>query len=100
MQTTEDAPPATLPAKYGADFAALLLDSFYQQQSHLRSQTVTATSVLWQKQDRVPFSAIATFFGVSKDTLQQHWKRSQKDIFTTGRKSVLSQEITNQMFDP
>jgi hypothetical protein len=72
MQATEDALPATLPVKYVANFAALLLDPLYQQQSYLRSQMVTATSILGRKQDLVPFSAIATFFSVSKGTIQKH----------------------------
>jgi hypothetical protein len=76
MQTTEDAQPTTLPVKYVADFAALLLDLFEQQQFDRRSQMVTATSILRRKQDRISFSAITTFFGVSKGTIQQHSKPS------------------------
>jgi hypothetical protein len=59
---------------------------------------VIATSIVREKKDFIPFSAITSFFSVSKGTIQAHWKRSKTVLLPDGRRSVRSGKILAQMF--
>jgi hypothetical protein len=61
-------------------------------------QMITATNILHGKRDKIPFSAIASFFSVAKETTQQHWKRSRRGIFPYGRPVIIPDEIRSLMF--
>jgi hypothetical protein len=92
----EDA-QASIPRKYPADFRALIENPLFLEQPDFRSQMVMTTRILREKERRVPFSAITVFFGVPKGTNQRHWKRSKQEMFPSGRRTVLSEEIIAHM---
>jgi hypothetical protein len=71
METRDDI-LAALPRKYVADFIAFLDGPSFQQTPDSRSQMVMATQILRQKEERAPFSVIASFSHVAKGTIQQH----------------------------
>jgi hypothetical protein len=87
MERLRDA-VAAIPEKYVADFTVLLQEAFCQQQPDPRWRMVIAMPIL---RDRVLFS-------VSKNTIQQYWKQFKKELFPSGRRSVLSEEILAQIF--
>jgi hypothetical protein len=62
-------------------------------------QMITATDILHGKRNKIPFSAIASFFNVAKRTTQQHRKRSQRGIFPHGRPVIIPDEIRSLTFE-
>jgi hypothetical protein len=59
------------PSKYDADFLALFRDRAFTNESDATKQMVAATHILRGKKEKVPFSAIASCFNVTKGTVQQ-----------------------------
>jgi hypothetical protein len=75
---------SAVPEKYRADFRTLLQDSLFMSETDGTKQMITATDILHGKRDKIPFSAIASFFNVVKGIIQKHWKRSRRGIFPYG----------------
>jgi hypothetical protein len=68
---------SAVPEKYQADFHTLLEDPLFMSETDGTKQMITTTDILHGIRDKIPFSAIASFFNVAKGTIQQHWKRSR-----------------------
>jgi hypothetical protein len=75
---------AAMPEKYFANFTSLLQDPLFQQLPDPRCRMVTATHILCEKKEHVPFSTIASFFSMSKSTIQQLWKQFKNGLFLNG----------------
>jgi hypothetical protein len=89
---------AGTPSKYHADFLALFRDPAFTNEPDATKQMLTATHILRGKKEKVPFSAIASFFNVTKKTVQQHWKRSRRGMFAQGRLATIPDGIKSLMF--
>jgi hypothetical protein len=69
---------SAVPEKSQADFHMLLQDPLFMSETDGTKQMIIATNNLHGKRDKIPFSAIASFFNVTKGTTQQHWKRARR----------------------
>jgi hypothetical protein len=65
MEALQDA-LAEIPGKYAADFTALFRDSLFQHLPDPPCRMMIAMRILRAKKRRIPFSAITSFFSVSK----------------------------------
>jgi hypothetical protein len=59
---------------------------------------VIATHILHHKAETGSFSAIATFFNVTKGTAKQHWTCSLSGLLPRGGQSIFSEVIKSQGF--
>jgi hypothetical protein len=59
---------------------------------------VIAMHILHRKAEKTPFSAVATFFNVTKGTVQQHCKCALRGLFPHGRQGIFPEAIKGQMF--
>jgi hypothetical protein len=87
-----------VPEKYQANFSTLLQDPLFMSETDGTEQMITATDILHGKKDKIPFSAIASFFNVAKGTIHQHWKRSRRGMFPHGRPVTIPDEIRSLTF--